>query len=127
MTTRSPSDPTPTTDAGRRLLAIWENDESHRDAILAIEAQARAEAWNEGNGLGFREGHRKGRADALREAAERDFTADVADALHQFPVPTSMEEWQNAVDRSYESDAEAIIAFLRLRNIVLAILTETER
>ncbi len=45
------TDQTPRTEAGRRLLAIWENNESHRDAILAIEAEARA--------------------DALREAAER--------------------------------------------------------
>ncbi len=64
------TDQTPRTEAGRLLLAVFENGDTYRDFILAIEAETRAEAWNEGNGLGFREGHRKGRADALREARD---------------------------------------------------------
>lgn len=39
---------------------------------------------------------------------ERDALADILRRL--FPPPASYEEWQAAVDRSYEADADALIA-----------------
>ena len=39
-------------------------------------------------------------------------TAALAAALRTIPEPTSYEEWQAAIDRTYEGDASAILAAL---------------
>ncbi len=38
------TDQTPRTEAGRRLLVVFENGDTYRDVILAIEAEAAAQA-----------------------------------------------------------------------------------
>ena len=43
----------------------------------------------------------------------------LAAALATFPVPETLEEYQAAVDRSYESDADAIVAALAQQGVTL--------
>lgn len=69
----------PTTDAGRRLLRYYPE---HAKDILAIEAEARAE----GDKARMMPAYQQGRADALREAAERVRALDGAGLVSRFAV-----------------------------------------
>ncbi len=66
---------TPATEAGRRLTEDYHNFPPVVKGILAIEAEARADAFGMAEGIYFKTSdlsasYQEGRADALREAAE---------------------------------------------------------
>ncbi len=101
---RYPPDQTPRTEAGRLLDNVTGN--KWTDRILATEAEARAERAKfcaDQVNLSYD----KGRADALREAAER---------VRALPV-----------DRPDVTDWSVYNPVERFRAAVIAILTETER
>ena len=75
-----PTDQTPRTEAGRQVARALTDEGVYLTLadILAIEAQARAEVANEQHALGYREGHRKGRAEALDALTEAYHAMDAA-------------------------------------------------
>lgn len=56
-----------------------------------------------------------------------DETNALADGLRVIPVPTTYDEWMEAVDRSYEADAAAILAALNAAGWALYRISDVSR